>query len=337
MLYRAGVAGGSLAWLIVAIAGAACAAPGKTPPDRPAVKGTTQLAGDNGQIGITYTIGKSTPLNITLTDGEYTVCRVNQGDMPIAPLADEKLLVLRYTLQNPNKTVTECDWGSLNFTAVDGSNDNHDAAGVLHAETGQRLSIVLKPAQKVSAMAIFRVPARGEVPKLIVERASGEPVLRYDLRGKVKPLPAPFSAPEDPTGATARTADVPAEMGQSYPLMQFDAKLVSAGYAAGPFGEHEPAEGNRFLVAVFTIKNQGRAKVEYDWGTFRATLRAADGEKTDARCLLKSARNELANAGLDPGEESSMRVVFELPKEMAAKSVSFAEGDSRSYRFDLKP
>lgn len=334
MVCRAGVVGASLLGLVV---GVVHAAPAKAPADRPAVKGTTQLAGDNGQIGVTYTIGKSSPLNITLTDSEYTVVRISEGDVAIAPTGEEKLLVLRYTVQNPNSMETECDWGSLSFTAVDQSNNNHEATGILNAETGQRLSIVLKPAQKVSAIAVFRVPAQGQVPKLIVERASGEPVLRYDLRGKVKPLPALFAAPEDPTGATARAEAIPAEMGRFYPLMRFDAKLVSAAYASGPFGEHEASEGNRFLVAVFTIKNQGRAKADYDWGIFPATLWTADGEKAEARCVLKSARNEGAGGSLSPGEEASIRVVFELPKEMAAKAISFAEDASRSYRFEVKP
>ena len=48
------------------------------------------------------------------------------------------------------------------------------------------------------------VPAAGVVPKLIVEREQGAPVIRYDLRGKVKALPQPFADPSDTTGATAR-------------------------------------------------------------------------------------------------------------------------------------
>ena len=45
------------------------------------VKGTTQMAGDNGKLGVTYTIGASGPLNITLDSAEFSVWPVIVGDL----------------------------------------------------------------------------------------------------------------------------------------------------------------------------------------------------------------------------------------------------------------
>src|SRR5437763_600353 len=61
---------------------------------RPPVKGTAQLPGDNGQIGQAYTLGTTEPINFTLDSAEYTVKRVVMGETVHAPEGDEKLLVI---------------------------------------------------------------------------------------------------------------------------------------------------------------------------------------------------------------------------------------------------
>src|SRR5579871_6690364 len=67
------------------------------------VQGTAQLAGENGKIGVTYTLGKSSPYNFTLLDARYSASRVVIGGDTAMPKADEKLLVVDFTVQNPQK------------------------------------------------------------------------------------------------------------------------------------------------------------------------------------------------------------------------------------------
>ena len=55
----------------------------------PVVLGTTQLPGDFGQFGTTYTIGKSYPLNFTLKSAEYSVTPLVIGNTTYAPKNDE--------------------------------------------------------------------------------------------------------------------------------------------------------------------------------------------------------------------------------------------------------
>src|SRR5258708_682074 len=82
------------------------------------VQGTAPLAGDEGKIGTTYTIGQSRPLNFTLKSAEFTVRRINIGQHSYLPAGREKLLCLTYTVQNPNSTDELYDYSSLRFSAV---------------------------------------------------------------------------------------------------------------------------------------------------------------------------------------------------------------------------
>src|SRR3954470_2382991 len=70
----------------------------KPSPER-GVRGATPLAGDIGRLGVTYTL-PDCPWNFTLKSAEFTVNRVIIGNNIYAPQADQKLLVLRYTVQN---------------------------------------------------------------------------------------------------------------------------------------------------------------------------------------------------------------------------------------------
>jgi hypothetical protein len=150
---------------------------------------------------------------------------VNIDTSVYAPSAEEKLLVLRYTIHNPNKTERRYYWSTVGFTAVDAMNQNREfVQNAGSRETGEALNVNLKPAQKVEAYTVIKVPAKGVVPKLIVKPESGG-VIRYDLRGVAKPLTAPFADPADKTGATA-LKEIPGQNGQYYPLQNSTSKCL---------------------------------------------------------------------------------------------------------------
>ena len=311
-------------------------------PGGPVVLGTTQLPGDFGQLGTTYTIGKSEPTNFTLRSAEYSVVPLTLGNNTWVPKADQKLLVLRYTVHNPMPREQSYDWSRLRFTAVDSKDTNHEFIQAVGRDgTNEILSLRLKPAQKIDVYAAILVPAEGVVPKLIVEREKGAPVIRYDLRGKVKPLPAPIADEADETGATARK-EVPAQAGAFYPLGVYDARLDEVAYTSDTLAKRAPGEGKRFLTAVFTIKNRAGRNERYVWSDFLPDLRDADGEKVPyTQALLKASRDEIAHGELAPGEEARVRFFFPLPAEVAGKTLRLAEGkqiDARTARvfaFDL--
>lgn len=311
-------------------------------PTGPIVLGTTQLPGDFGKLGTTYTIGKSYPINFTLKSVDYSVVPLTIGQNTWVPKATEKRLVLHYTIHNPMPTEQRYYWADLQFTAVDAKDTNHTYIQTV-AREGDRepLSINLKPAQKLDVTASIIVPAEGVVPKLIVERERGAPVIRYDLRGKVTPLESGFADPADTTGATA-LKEVAAQAGIFYPTGDFDMRLDEIAYVNGPLIKREPGEGKRYLTAIFTIKNRTASQKRYVWSDFLPDLCDADGEKsTYTQALLKASRDETTDGELAPGEEARIRFFFPLPANVAGKTLRLAEGkeiDARAARvfaFDL--
>jgi hypothetical protein len=313
-------------------------APKKPPvkaPAAPVVRGMNQLDGQNAKIGQTFTLGKNPAINFTLTGAHYAVERTNIGQDAYPPAVGEKLLVLDFTVHNPNKFELNYDWGMLGFTAVDAQNVNHEyVSNVGDPASKERLSIVLKPAQKAQVYTAIKVPAKGVIPKLIV-KFTYDGVLRYDLRDQVKELEAPFADPADKTGASA-LSEITGTPDRYYPLLGYDAKLVKTEFSAGPLGENAAEEGNRFFITTITFKNAAPYESNYDFGTFVPELLDADGENVSwGQILLKSGRPEPAGGRLKPGQEYTARFVWQVPNDLRVKTLRFSEPDSRVVAFNV--
>ncbi|HEX8237127.1 MAG TPA: DUF4352 domain-containing protein [Abditibacteriaceae bacterium] len=306
------------------------------------VLGTEQLQGYEGAPGETFTIGKQMPLNFTLRQAEYSVNRANIGGNAHFPRGDEKLLILHYTVQNPQSKAFNYSSNYLTFRAVDSGGVTRNYVGdIARAVTGEPLRLTLNPGQKVDAYTVIKVAAFGEVPKLIVAHyyETKAPIVRYDLRGKVQKLTAPFADPADPKGATARKV-IPANTGVFYPVTDnWDARLDSVTYSTEPLMKRAPGADKRYAYAIFTIKNKSLKPARYSSSYFRADLKDADGEKVDYnQWMLKASRDEQAGGELLPGEEARVRFYYELPKNVDAKTVLLQYGydrESRTYAYDV--
>jgi hypothetical protein len=300
------------------------------------VQGTTQLAGGDGVIGKTYTIGKGSPLNFTLRSAEYTKTRALIGQTAYVPEADEKLLILRFTVQNPQDREVSYTWGDLRFTAVDAQDVNREYVQAVGRDgTGEPIGLRLKPAQKLDVFTVVKVPAKGVVPKLIVTREKDAPVIRYDLRGVAKALPAPFADPSDATGATA-IAEVPGQVGQYYPLGMFDAKVDSVTFTTDPLNKRAPTAGNRFLVATVTLKNMSGRDQSISWSTVRPELIDSDGEKVPYnQTALKASRDEAISGRLANGEVTTIRFFFQVPEGVTGQSLKLVEGRTHPLTVDI--
>jgi hypothetical protein len=316
--------------------------PPKKAPSGPIVLGTEQLPGDFGQFGQTYTIGKFSPINFTLKSAEYSVLPVTMGRNTYAAKVDEKILLLHYVVHNPLPKEQSYDWSSIRFTVVDAKDQNHEFITCVGREgTTEPVSMSLKPAQKLDVYAAIIVPAEGVTPKLMVEREKGAPVVRYDLRGKVAPLAAPYADAADTTGMTAAPA-IPAKAGQFYATGAFEMRLDSVSYTNEPLLRRDPGKGNRWVTAVFTIKNRTNGQQRIYWADFLPELKDADGEKAKyTQALLKATRDEVASGELAPGEEARIRFFFAVPSNVDAKTLKLSEGlvvdarVARPYIFDL--
>ena len=166
------------------------------------------------------------------------------------------MLILHFTIQNPQPKPLNFGANYLIIKAIDSGGVTRDYVGDIARETtGEKLSMTLNPGQKVDAYTAIRVAAWGEVPKLIVsswyERKA--PIIRYDLRGKVQKLSAPFG---DKDAANALKV-VPAKAGTFYPVTDFfDARLDTVSYSTEPIKGAAPGAGKKYCVATFTIQNK---------------------------------------------------------------------------------
>ncbi len=297
--------------------------------------GSVMLPGDNGELGKVYAMGKQSPLYFSLKSAEFTTGRVVIGEALYAPTAEQKLLVLHFTVQNPQKTDVFVRWDSLTMMVVDAMNVNHEmATGWGDKENKHDVGLSLKPAQTLAAYCAFYVPAKGGVPKLIVQAEEGAPVLRYDLRGKVTPLKAPFADPADQQGLTAREA-VPADMGTAYPYQTLDITVEKVEYAAGPLGEKEAGDGQRFFMATILLKNAGPTQSYIRWDSLTPLLTTTDGEECHYEDMLLATANRSYGQHLAAGKEMRLRLLFSIAADATAATLALKEGEGRTYVYTL--
>lgn len=300
--------------------------------------GTAQLAGDNGELGKVYSLVKSSPLYFSLKSAEFTTAQVKIGDEFIFPTADEKLLVLHFTIQNPQKGERFVRGDYLKMTAIDAMNVNHEAeASWGDAQTHNTVALTLKPAQNIEVYGVVRVPAKGLVPKLMVMPPSEDdgPVLRYDLRDKVAPLQPPIADPSDPTGSTALTK-VPAQVNTVYPYEKFNMTVEKFEYTTDALGEEAPGEGERYLVATLLIVNAfpGDTFLRSDYIT--PVVTSTDGQELGYKDMLFATSNQKVAQDVKAGQQLRVRIYFTVPKASTPQTLDLKEGDSRTYEFAIK-
>ncbi|GAB4456657.1 MAG: hypothetical protein OHK0029_15020 [Armatimonadaceae bacterium] len=348
---------------LTASAADAPAQPPKNPKVAPGTVGTSQLAGTDAKIGTIYSLKGGTYLpsfNFTLLEAAYSVERVNIGNDSYYPQGDEKLLVLKYQLQNPQKKDIRIPVYALTrrlFQAVAEDNQTYDAvktdkAGVLDGAYDplkplSHENLLLKPSQKSPIfLSVIRVPAKGVVPKLIVQSGrvgTNEEVLRYDLRGKVKPLPAPYGDPADSNGADVRDP-VPGEIGKEYVLGRSNFTLDKIEYVMEPFGKAKLRDGEHLLVGTGTMRYMdARSGMVFNSSeNFAITLEDTDGEKMNYRdrFYLPTRDTRVDATRYNPGDTRKFRFYFVLPKDARGKILTVTNtklGDKtgRSVQYDL--
>lgn len=342
MFHRSERANPTLPLLLVAATSIAVAAPKPRVPASPkkapprVVLGTKQLSGDQAVPGQEYTLGKASPINFQLNTVEYSTARLLVGDSDYLPAANEKFLVIHYTLHNPQKAERLVRFDTLRYTAVDSTNTNQEGRQRTGVEsTREALNIKLKPGQKIDGYTYITISATATVPKLIVT-SSDNLVLRYDLNGKIKPLTGPSASSEDSTGATA-LGEVTAQLGTAYEMGAFDVTVVSASYAATPIGNQRLKAGDRNLVLSLKMRNGTRRKQTLRFDTLRLKAVDADGAPINWRSnLLTNSRDAEFSAPVEPGQEVSVRTYLVVVKDQRAKAVTLSMGNAnRQYVYDI--
>lgn len=349
---------------LASVASAQTKRPVKAKP-APGTIGTKQMVGGEGQIGTTYSFERSADFprfNFTLSSAAYSVDQIPHKEGSFTPKKDEKLLLLRYRIQNPTKAdikVPATYFAQVTFQAVATDNKTYGADRTPYAllEGGRPAEkpylfadLVLKPGQKSEGLlAAIIIPADESIPKLVVRRGrvgTKQQVTRFDLRGKVAPLPPPVADPADPTGATART-EVPAKIGDTCIGAFSDFKVESLTYVTDAIGDVAPPDGGRILAvtASATYGNGIPLTMFTTEDKITGYLKDGDGEKILAvEEIYKATRPEPAL--VEPhnyGDTVRFRVLFKLPSGVNAQKLylrndSYFEGgpkEGREYVFDL--
>ncbi len=309
----------------------------KKPTAKPhIVLGSKALSGEDAQLGTEYTLGKTEPFNITLKSAEFSVAPILVGDRLFTVNADEKFLVLHMKYKNPRPTERFIRWDSFVYTAVDGKDQNHDGLIDLGAEKDNTsVSMSMKPTQSKDVFGAIIVPAAGEIPKLII-KGSDELVLRYNLKGKVKALPAPYADAEDKTGSTA-LAKVTATAGTAYPVDVFSFKLNKAEFIdATKIGESEASEGEKLLIVSFTVKNMSPQVSFFRWDTFDTKLLDADGIETGNRLdVFRASSDKNFGGNVEPAQELNLRYAFSVASDVTLKTFTVKCNEGRIFEFDI--
>lgn len=120
-----------------------------------------QLAGDNGKLGVPYTLGgKGEEFVFTLEKAEFD-SRVFMFDDAVFAEETQRLLVLTFTVQNPGKEDRFFQGTALKFTVVSPDDKNYVAPShAYHPETLQTIELSLKPAQKNTGVCIRANPSQ---------------------------------------------------------------------------------------------------------------------------------------------------------------------------------
>lgn len=298
--------------------------------------GTTQWAGGDGVFKRPYSLGeKGNKMNITLKSAEYTVGLVAIGDNVFIPKENEKLLVIHYTVHNPEKKEQSAFWSTFHFTAVDSEDANHEYSQYVGQETNKKaLNMRLKPAQKAEAYIVIKVGAIGEVPKLIVKRGNG-PVLRYDLRGKVKPLPSEYADPSDPTGATALQT-ITGSIGSYYHAGEYDFRINSVEVKAEAVGENKPAKNKAFAVANVTLKNVTPGERTVIWSTIKLELSTDAGSSRWMQQVMDAKFFErLSNLKVASEDEVNVIYIFEIKADSNPDTLTISTRNKSTYKFNV--
>lgn len=314
----------------------------KPAPKRRPVKGTTQFKGDQAQLGQMYTLGKEEPINIAVNSVRYSAERIRIGENCYVPKANEKLLVIDFMLQNPNKTETLARFDTVHFFAVDSKDVNRENPQQIGVpETQEDLNMNLKPGQKRTAYAYIVVPADASIPKLVV-KSPDDLVLRYDLHGKIKGLQAPYADPKDTTGATA-LAEVPSALNTPMQLGGGDEGSVcdlvvqKVAYANGALGEFEPDEGKRLLVLTARVTNPMPQKLLYRFDSLNPVVVTTDDERIEVTHeMLALSGNRSIEHNLEKGTGAGFRMFFQVPKDAKVKTLLVREQEEdRVYAIDI--
>ena len=156
--------------------------------------------------------------------------------------------------------------------------------------THSEVSLLLKPGQKIDVYTRIVLAADVSLPKLIVDDANNK-VWRYDLKGQVTPLAAPFADPAVKDGSAALD-EVPGKAGVFYPAV-LDLRVDRVDVPATVPEGMDVGSDQRVVVVYLTFHNANLVPQSMVSGaaySFAASLLDQDGIGADYQHLYLGTR-----------------------------------------------
>ena len=306
------------------------------PSNAPSVQETSQQNGGEGMIGQTYTLCKGGgAINYQITKLEYSVGDYlydggNKNDI-LAP--EKKALIIYFTVQNPQKTEIDVNGNRIRFSGVDSKNQSVSGDGYWYEQgTLREVSSTLRPAQKLGAFTRIVLDNDVSLPKMIVDDCN-DAVWRYDLRGKVAPIPAPFADLGVPGGSSALKI-FPAQFGTYYPG-RTNFRLDKLEYSSAPwFDGSNPPEGGKWLIVYFTVQNP--TKQAQSLGQSTLSFLDQDGiESSHSGWVYRASRDTgIGDIQLPANQEIQLRALAEVPAGADVKKIRLTWDYTRTAEID---
>lgn len=288
---------------------------------------------DDCQIGQKYRVGNENPVNLTVNRMEYTVNRVKAGNAYSRPAADEKFLVLHYTIQNPQKEDINVGRVSIDWKATDINEVNKNQENVCVEETGRILDQSLSPGQSINCYTYFLMPADG--PSVLLTGASHDDmktIARYRLNGKVEPLSELYRNTQDPSGATPLSS-VSAELGTVMQVGDYDMKVEKVETITQPMLDWEQQKDTVYMLA--TIECKSFAEQAFSVPVNNIVLEDTDGQTYDRLGILSASSIREIDPKPEPGTTIKFRLAFRVPKGVRIKDMVMKYDLTRRVVFNM--
>lgn len=294
------------------------------PKPKPAASGpATPMPGKGGKIGTLYKMGgKDDELVFTLEKVEFTTRFMIDSDTIVAD-KDHRLAVITFAVQNPGKADRAFGERGFKFTVVSPDDENFVVnVPIVQPDRRTAINMQLKPAQKVRGMAYLPIHPTGPINKLIVERGTNNPVLRYDLHDLVKPLTSPFAADNGKSSVNPGIA----AMKTPFELGPFDF-TVDSMEEMPKVGDYDPGEGKKVVTFNLIMSNVSMIKW-WSSGNYSYKLVNEDGDEIAPAAILKKSTDENFFTNPDAGANLKYRLLFYAPATVKLTKLVLSDGPS---------
>lgn len=287
-----------------------------------------QLEGTWGTIGTPIKLGDGLKWQFTLDSAEFTIAPVRVGEFLTSCSKTEKILRINFTVQNPSSDRTQMfNHTAFILTAVDANNVNHEDNNLWgDSQTGEPLSIQLKPAQKISGYALIVTDASGPVPKLIVEPQTGA-VVRYDLKDKVAGFVAPLADPADSSGTSVLATIHMPDLSAPVDLRSLRMQLSGFSHTSEAIQNVKPKPGHQYLRAALSLSNLSKRAQRLNMNQFETFVQIGSRKYQPTSYFYYANSTDTMSEMMDAESMDDFWFYYEVPEEYAEATLHFAQAE----------